>query len=141
MKWAGLPRNWGNLGAVYPYLDTLNKKLAMPLPLREVEGIAKSVVNISSKNLASGQTQAQFSRIQAAKGRKGGRISGAKRYQGSKEQTRPWAAEGVSRRTYYRHRGAVQESTEQARPWAAEGISRATWFRRKRRETNMALEA
>ena len=58
----------------------------MPLPLREVEGIAKSVVKISSKNLASGQTQAQFSQIQAAKGRKGGRISGAKRHQGSNEQ-------------------------------------------------------
>ena len=132
MKWAGLPRNWGNLGAVYPYLDTLNKKLAMPLPLREVEGIAKSVVNISSKNLASGQTQAQFSRIQAAKGRKGGRISGAKRYQGSKEQTRPWAAEGVSRTTWYdRQATTPRQSIEELKPWAAEGVSRASWYRKK----------
>ena len=44
---------------------------AIPLPLREVEGIAKSVVNISSHNLASGQTQARFSQIQAAKGQEG----------------------------------------------------------------------
>ena len=131
MKWGGLPRNWTNLGAVYPYLTALNDGLAIPLPLREVEGIAKSVVNISSHNLASGQTQARFSQIQAARGRKGGRISGAKRYQDSNEEAQPWKVEGVSRATYYRHRGAVQESTEQARPWEAEGISRAAWYRKK----------
>ena len=136
MKWCGLPRNWANLGAVYPYLTALNKKLIVRLPLREVEGIAKSVVNISSHNLASGQTQAQLSRIQAAKGRKGGRVSGAVRYQGSKEQERPWAAVGVSRSGWYKRRTKTpRQSIEEQEPWKAEGISRATWFRRKRRET------
>ena len=130
MKWCGLPRNWGQLGSAYPYLTALNAGLVVPLPLREVEGIAKSVVNISSHNLASGQTQAQFSRIQAAKGRKGGRISGAKRYQGSNEQGRPWEAEGVSRTIWYdRQARPPRESIEQQRPWEAEGISRRTWYR------------
>ena len=168
MKWCGLPRNWDNLGAVYPYLTDLNKNLIVRLPLREVEGIAKSVVKISSKNLATGQTQARFSQIQAARGRKGGRISGAKRHQGSNEQEQPWEAEGVSRWTWYdrqkrtpresleqrrpwevegvsratwfRQSGQTQESLEQRRPWEAEGVSRATWYRRKRRETNLRLK-
>ena len=100
--------------AVCAYLTALNTSLVQPLPLREVEGIAKSVVNISSTNLASGQTQAQFSRIQAARGRKGGRIFGAKRYQGSNEATQPWKAEGVSRRTWYhRQTRQPQARTEQ----------------------------
>ena len=138
MKWCGLPRNWSNLSSVYPYLTTLNKKLTIPLPLREVEGIAKSVVNISSHNLASGQTQAKFSQIQAARGRKGGRISGAKRYQGSNEQAQPWVAEGVSRAAWYykqagKHTGRPgrqqqRESIEQRQPWVAEGVSRRAWY-------------
>ena len=132
MKWCGLPRNWSNLSSVYPYLTTLNKKLTIPLSLREVEGIAKSVVNISSHNLASGQTQAKFSQIQAARGRKGGRISGAKRYQGSKEQERPWEAEGVSRTTWYdRQATTPRQSIEELKPWEAEGVSRRTWYRKK----------
>ena len=132
MKWGGLPRNWGNLGAVYPYLNALNMTLVQPLPLREVEGIAKSVAKISGKNLATGQTQAQFSLIQAARGRKGGRISGAKRYQGSNEQAQPWEAEGVSRWTWYdRQARPPRTSVEQERPWEAEGVSRRTWYRKK----------
>ena len=132
MKWAGLPRNWDNLGAVYPYLTALNMSLVQPLGEREVQGIAKSVAKISSKNLASGQTQTQFSRIQAARGRKGGRISGAKRYQGSNEQERPWEAEGVSRRAWYdRQARPSRTSIEQERPWEAEGVSRATWYRKE----------
>ena len=31
MKWCGLPRNWGNLSSVYPYLITLNTKTRHPL--------------------------------------------------------------------------------------------------------------
>ena len=132
MKWCGLPRNWTNLGAVYPYLTALNGGLAIPLPLREVEGIAKSVLNISSHNLASGQTQAQFSRIQAARGRKGGRISGAKRYQGSNEEAQPWKVEGVSRTTWYdRQAKPPRQSIKKQKPWVAEGVSRAAWYRKK----------
>ena len=96
------------------YLTALSTSLVQPLPLREVEDIAKSVAKISSTNLASGQPQAQFSRIQAARGRKGGRIFGAKRYQGSNEATQPWEAEGVSRRTWYhRQTRQPQARTEQ----------------------------
>ena len=64
--------------------------------------MAKSVCKTSRKNLASGQTQQQFSFIQAAKGRR----SGKARRAGSIEEAKPWEAEGVSRRMwYYRQAG------------------------------------
>ena len=49
-----------------------------PLDDNEVLWIAKSVCKISRKNLASGQTQQNFSFIQAAKGKRSGeaRVSG-----------------------------------------------------------------
>ena len=132
MKWCGLPRNWGNFSAVGAYLATLNMTLVTPLPVREVEGIAKSVARYARENNASGRTQAQFSHIQAARGRKGGHISGARRHQGSNEAERPWEAEGVSRATWYSQGGqAAEASAEKRRPWEAEGVSRATWYRRK----------
>ena len=132
MKWCGLPRNWGNISAVGAYLAELNQTLTLPLPIGEVKTIAWSVEKISRRNLLSGQTQAQFSRIQAARGRKGGRVSGARRHQGSNEAERPWEAEGISRRGWYRHSGqAPEERAEQRRPWEAAGVSRRTWYRRK----------
>lgn len=79
MKWCGKPRNWDKLGGVGAYLAELNQTLTLPLSVGEIKTIAWSVEKISRRNLASGQTQANFSRIQAARGRKGGLISGAKR--------------------------------------------------------------
>ena len=46
--------------------------LDVPLYAGEVHDIVKSVCKISRKNLASGQTQQNFSFIQAAKGRRSG---------------------------------------------------------------------
>ena len=67
----------------------------------EVHDIVKSVCKISRKNLASGQTQQNFSFIQAAKGRRSGE---ARRKGTPLELDRaPWEAEGASRATWYRH--------------------------------------
>ena len=132
MKWCGLPRNWGNFSAVAAYLAGLNTTLIKPLPVREVEGIAKSVARYARENIAGGRTQANFSRIQAARGRKGGMVSGAKRRPGSNEEERPWAAKGISRTTWYdRQAKQPRESAEQQRPWEVAGVSRATWYRRQ----------
>ena len=134
MKWCGLPRNWGHLSGVGAYLAALNQTLVQPLPSGEVKCIAWSVEKIARRNLVSGQTQAQFSRLQAARGRKGGRVSGTKRHQGSNEAERPWAAAGVSRAGWYKRQARQpRESTEQQRPWAAAGVSRRTWYRDRRR--------
>lgn len=79
MRWCGKPRNWDQVGGVGAYLAELNTTLVQPLSVGEVKTIAWSVEKISRRNLASRQTQAGLSRIQAARGRKGGLISGAKR--------------------------------------------------------------
>ena len=116
------------------YLAELNQTLVLPLSVGEVKTIAWSVEKISRRNLASGQTQTNFSRIQAARGRKGGLVSGVKRYQGSNEAERPWEAVGVSRATWYRRGDQVPEtSAEQQRPWEAVGVSRRTWYRDRAR--------
>ena len=82
MKWCGLPRNWGKLPAVGAYLAELNQTLVLPLSVGEVKTIVWSVEKISRRNLASGQTQVNFSRIQAARGRKGGLGAFGKHRQG-----------------------------------------------------------
>ena len=74
----------------------------VPLDDQECYWMAKSVCKISRKNLASGQTQQNFSFIQAAKGRRSGEV----RRKGSVEEAAPWEAEGISRATwYYRQAG------------------------------------
>ena len=48
----------------------------IPLPEREVAGIAKSVHAIQERNRRSGRQQAGLSRIQASRGEGGGKKSG-----------------------------------------------------------------
>ena len=137
----GYPRNWGNLGSVYPYLTALNQNLIVGLPLREVEGIAKSVIKISSHNLASGQTQARLSQIQAAKGHKGGLISGAKRHQGSNEEAEPWKGAGVSRTTWYdRQAKPPRQSIKKTPGWVGAGVARTTWYDRQAKPPRQSIE-
>ena len=79
MKWTGRPGHWGDWPGLATYLAAMNAEFVMPLGERELGGIVKSIRRIQAKNLQSGQTQRTFSFIQAARGRKGGRVSGAKR--------------------------------------------------------------
>ena len=86
------------------YTKPPGKTSALPLDVQlyagEVHDIVKSVCKISRKNLASGQTQQNFSFIQAAKGKRSGEV----RRKGSIEEAAPWETEGVSRTTWYDHR-------------------------------------
>ena len=110
LRWFGRPSNWDastDLGDVQAWIGTRNAEwfntpAQPPLDDNEVLWIAKSVCKISRKNLASGQTQQNFSFIQAAKGKRSGEV----RRKGSIEEAEPWEAEGVSRRAwYYRQAG------------------------------------
>ena len=94
MRWSGKPSNWGKWDGLADALRALNASFVEPLGERELAGIIKSVQKIQAANLRTGQTQRNFSFRQAARGRKGGLVSGLKRYQGSNEQCRPWEAEG-----------------------------------------------
>ena len=134
MRWCGYPSNWGNIEGVQAVIEAANAALDVPLFAGEVHHIVKSVIKISTRNLASGQTQQRFSFIQATRGRK----SGVVRRRGTPLELdrTPWEIEGISRRTWYRQAGETGEApgrdraTEGAQ-WEAEGISRATWYRRK----------
>ena len=87
---------------------TLNSEFAVPLPESEMRGIWRSVCRYRARWRVQGHQQGWLWK-QAARGRKGGTASGEARRAGTPlEQDRaPWAALGVSRRTWYRHfRGA-----------------------------------
>jgi hypothetical protein len=62
----------------------------------------------------------------------------------SLSRTKPWQAQGISRRTWERRQKAECVSSVNAgKPWEAEGCSRATWYRRaaSRRETKSDANA
>lgn len=86
MKWTGRPSHWGDWPGMATYLAAMNAEFVAPLGERELGGIVKSIRRIQTKNLESGQTQRTFSFLQAARGRKGGRVSGAKRRAGTLER-------------------------------------------------------
>lgn len=102
MRWCGYPRNWGNIEGVQMVIEAANAALDVPLFAGEVHDIVKSVIKISRRNLASGQTQENFSFIQAARGRR----SGAARRKGTPLELdrAPWEGEGISRAWWYRKR-------------------------------------
>lgn len=77
---------------------TLNAEFHAQLPWPEVRHIAKSVARWTWKRV----TPEGFREWQAAQGKKGGKASGAARRAGSVTEAAPWAAEGVSRATWYR---------------------------------------
>ena len=79
MRWTGKPRNWGDWPGLAAHLTELNAAFDWPLNQNELRGIIKSVQTIQTKNLATGQTQRNFSFIQAARGKKGGQQSGQAR--------------------------------------------------------------
>ena len=114
LSWVSRPANWYiDVDAIVAYARVLNGEFPYGLPDREVLGIARSVARIHARHMASGQAE-RFAAIQASRGRKNtrdgqrrkGLASGQARYwrSGCAARERPWEAEGVSRRTWYRHR-------------------------------------
>jgi len=99
MRWSGIPSHWGV--DVLDQALVLNAQFEPPMFLSEVLGIAKSVNKIQAKNLESGQTQRQFSFIQAERGRRGGRRSKRGPDRNSARSLKPWLNEDISLRTYY----------------------------------------
>ncbi|HIF9097712.1 TPA: primase C-terminal domain-containing protein [Photobacterium damselae] len=88
---------WFN--AVLARCEAVNLNYVQPMQPSEVRSIAKSIAKWTMTHF----TPQQFSESQARKGRKskgGGRPKG-KITISSIEQTKPWEALGISRRTYY----------------------------------------
>lgn len=74
-----------------------NAGFSTPLDHQEAAHVARSVGKWVHRQF----DPAAFSAWQAAQGRKGGIRSGEVRRAGSEAETEPWAALGISRRTYY----------------------------------------
>lgn len=70
------------------------------MDFREVQQIAKSVIKWTSKRF----DKETFSAIQAARGRKGGKVSKRPVSAHSERTQKPWEALGISRPTYYRRK-------------------------------------
>ena len=76
----------------------MNMQFPQALPLSEVYAIAKSVARWTWRHFS----EAQFSQLQSLRGAR----RSAQMWAGhvSREKTKPWRAEGISRATWYRHR-------------------------------------
>ena len=106
MAWAGRPAN-----AELPVLAAAhvrNGEFSHPLPVAEVVATARSVERYRGRWQAHGRHSRRFLALQAARGRKGGTVSKRGKVEGSIEAARPWEAEGISRRTWYRRRKAAR---------------------------------
>ena len=89
--------------------DRINSEFTVPLDANEARDVLRHVYRYRSQWQARGH-QPAFIERQRARGRRGGRRSGAVRFEGSNEQGRPWDAMGISRRTWYRRRAVAWHS-------------------------------
>ena len=92
--------------AVLGQAERINQKFENLLSYAEVRSVARSVAKWVWRTFTVGH----FREIQRIRGR----LSGARRRQGSVEEARPWDAMGVSRRTYYNRKKAGKMSDEGA---------------------------
>ena len=105
LHWAGRQAN-ASL-PVLPALHAVNAEVSAlhgkpPLPDAEVGDIARSIERYRERWARDGWHCPRWIARQAARGR----ASGKARHKDSFEATRPWEAEGISRRTWYRRRAA-----------------------------------
>ncbi|MBW8943595.1 primase alpha helix C-terminal domain-containing protein, partial [Escherichia coli] len=90
------------LDAVIQRVEMYNASLLVPLSPAECRAIGKSIAKYTYRKFSP----EGFSAVQAARGRKGGKIGGAKSKRvavpTSARSLKPWEALGISRATYYR---------------------------------------
>ena len=115
LKWAGRQANADT--AAFTALHIANQGLDPRLDDPEIVAMARSIERYRARWAAHGWHSPRWIAKQAARGKAGGIKSGAsKRAQGvqgplrqssepgSNEELKPWEAEGISRRTWYRRR-------------------------------------
>ena len=116
MRWAGRQAN-ASL-PVLPALHVANQDFAHPLPRSEVQATARSIEKYRKRWAARGWHTPAWMTLQKDRGRVGGLKSG--------QSKRERGVHGPKRKS------AAEASNEVTRPWEAEGISRRTWYRRAR---------
>lgn len=98
------------LDATIQRVEAYNLQLPVPLSSAECASIGKSVAKwtyqrFTEKGWLDWVAKTHTPEIQAARGRKGGKISKRKPMADSAETLQPWLALGISRATYYRRNG------------------------------------
>ena len=114
MKWAGRKANAKT--EALAALIIANQSFPHPLPVSEVAGIARSIESYRKSWSERGWHRPSWIARQAARGRKGlGKARKASAStKGSNNVTRPWEAEGISRRTWYRNRRKALQARQAA---------------------------
>ena len=109
MKWAGRRAN-ADL-PVLPALMVVNQEFDHPLPLHEVQATARSIEKCRRRWAARGWHCPRWLSRQAARSAKqtGKARKASASCEGSNEALRPWEAERISRRTWYRRRRAARK--------------------------------
>lgn len=78
-----------------------NAKFNNPMQPNELHHITKSITRYCKSPRFITVSKAWFSRLQAHRGSKGGKVSKRGKSEQSARTTQPWIAMGISRRTYY----------------------------------------
>ena len=102
MRWAGRAAN-AHLD-ILPMLFAANRNFANPLPLSEVEGMARSISRYRQQWQARRWHKPGWIDLQRARGLQG--AVARWREHDSEAARRPWRDLGISRRTYYRRKAA-----------------------------------
>lgn len=87
--------------------DAYNAQFDEPLGSNEVMHTVRSIYRYCSSErfkTAKAQSDANFSALQACRGRKGGRVSKRPPVSDSEATTKPWEQLGISRKTYYKRK-------------------------------------
>ena len=120
MGWAGWQAH-AHL-AVLPALLVVNQEFEHPLPLSEVQATARQIEKYRRRWAARGWHSPRWIARQAARSAKqtGKARKASASPVGSNEEMKPWLAEGISRRTWYRRRaaerGTVPNTDKRAEP-------------------------
>jgi len=99
------------------------------LPANEVQHLVTSVAKWTWTKYTGRLSDEQFSKLQAYRGVKGGRIS-AKSRAAKAEQSGSSLSEQM--KALAKQPRMTTKAVSASKPWEAEGISRATWYRRQK---------
>lgn len=110
MKWAG--RRANEHLEVLPAQLAVNQDFHHPLPLSDVRATAKQIEKYKRQWASRGWHCPRWIKKQAARSAKqtGKARKASASCEGSNEALRPWEAEGISRRTWYRRRRAARKA-------------------------------
>lgn len=86
------------------WCEQYNTQYSPQLPYNELKSISKSITGYCLEGRSSDRSDHNFSKLQAFRGAKGGKMSKRKPVPTSEATMKPWEAMGISQSTYYRRK-------------------------------------